>query len=214
MKKWIVAVLVGGVVLGSATMAFAAEETPDQAIEQGGRRPGIQRTKGDRGQMAQRLSELFEDYLPEEEDAFEALKANAKGLREGNKEFKDGQKELHGEEFEAMREEQKALAEEWKAKVEAGQATKEEAREALRGERKGNLDEIVGIDDATRAELDEIQEELKALREDGREIGQELKAAVEAEDEAAIQDALRAILEKMEASQVLRTQRQEILQSI
>ncbi len=217
MKKWIVAIVVGGLIAGSATMAFADESAPVREKKFDLGRARIERTKREGrnpGQTAERLEQLFENYLPGELDAFESNLEDGKELREEIKELRENLKETHEEAFEASRVEGKALANEWREKVKNGEATREEAVEAMKEWRQENFDEILGVDDAMRASLNTIQEQLKLEREDGKEIREELKAAVTAADEDAIAEILEDILDEMETRTDLHEQRYELFLSL
>lgn len=213
MKKWIVAILVGGLIAGSATMTFADEVAPvgEKKFDLG--RPSIERMKREGRKPrknVERLEKLFEEYLPDELEAFENKLEDGKELRDEIKELREELRETHQEEFEASRVEGKALANEWREKVKSGQATREEAFEAMKEWRQENFDEILGVDDTMRASLNSIQEQLKAEREEGKEIREELKAAITAADEDAIAELLEDILDEMETRTDLHQQRYEL----
>jgi|GEM_PF-3413203 len=223
MKKWIFAMLVGGLIMGSATMAFADEEAPaagrrfGRGKEFGQGKQMVQRMMKDGGRLQngkEKLEGLFENYLPEEMDKFEALTESGKDLREDMKEWRDAIRETYEDEFEAVREEGQILVEEWKAKIESGEATREDMREAMQSFRQEAHDEILGLDAAKRAELDDIRDHLKEERADGKDIREALRDAVQAEDAEAIETLLGSILDEMETRLELHQQRFEMLQSI
>ncbi|BES64012.1 hypothetical protein SANA_04510 [Gottschalkiaceae bacterium SANA] len=217
MKKWIVAVLVGGLIAGSASMAFADETAPmgEKKFDLG--RANIERTnreKGKPGQTAERLEQLFKDYLPGELGAFESKLEDGKELKEDIKELREELREVHEEAFEASRVDGKALAKEWREKVKNGEATREEAGQAMKEWRQENFDEILGVDSTMRASLNSIQEQLKAKREEGKKIREELKVAITAADEDAIAELLQDILDEMDTRTDLHEQRYELFLSL
>lgn len=217
MRKWIFAVLVGGMIVGSATMAFADEEAPVRGREFGEGKPGIQQMKKDGrkpGRRENRLGNLFETYLQGEQDTFEALVDEGEDLREDMKDWRESMKEEYEDEFDAIKEEGKALMQEWKEKIDVGEATRENAKEAMRVFRQEAHDEILGVDDSTREALDEIHDQLAVEREAGKEIREDLREAVEAEDANTIEFLLRTILGEMETRLDLHEQRVEIFRSI
>jgi gas vesicle protein len=217
MKKWIVAILVGGLIAGSATMAFADETVVvgEKKLDLGRTRIGRTKTeKGKPGQTAERLEQLFEDYLPGEMDAFESKLEEGKEGRDKIKALREELRENHEEAFEASRVDGKALAREWREKVKSGQATREEAGQAMKEWKQDIFDEILGVDGTMRASLNSIHEQLKAEREEGKEIREELKAAITASNEDAIAELLEDILDEMDTRTDLHEQRYELFLSL
>ncbi|WLR43235.1 hypothetical protein LC087_03305 [Bacillus carboniphilus] len=194
-KKWMT--LGVALLIAVPTFAFASEalddgqtENKSEVIENEKANKGEQKGKCDDkgGQKDDMLLQLVEQYSPDTLDSWEAAMDQHKELREELKNNrKEGKPELSEEEREALKEERGSKEDKQELSEEERAALKEER--GSKGKHKGEKPEL----------SEEEQEARKAEKEEQKQLREQLKEAIESEDDEAISSVLDELLQKLEA---------------